>query len=403
MRVEDWQKEGDTLKIRVKNYLDFLALDDAAYLRIRQFENEDEIKSEVLTAEGLAAGEEKEICFSCDALRPHSFCYVLVESIDKTDGRIAGRDQIVLQEADEDVFSEPEPVLDAEAGALEIEEDSPVYLRFGNADFAVSFNKIKGQPESLLIGEKDLLAGCGGWNVWRAPTDNDMYIRRQWDAARLDQCTGKIYEIRHAANEDGSLDIKVSESLGAPSMQPAVRMDTFWHFAPEGKVTVETKAKVDPHFPVLPRFGLRLFLPKAYKNVRYFAYGPNESYIDKHRSSYRGLFRAGIEDLPCDYIMPQESGSRYDCRELLIESRKHRLPALHITMPEGSSFNLSRYSQEQLTECKHRKKLRREPHAVLCLDYRQAGIGSHSCGPELLEKYQFTEKEFSFRAEIDFR
>ena len=33
---------------------------------------------------------------------------------------------------------------------------------------------------------------------------------------------------------------------------------------------------------------------------------------------------------------------------------------------------------------------------MLCLDYAQSGIGSNSCGPDLLEKYRFDEEEFSW-------
>ena len=34
--------------------------------------------------------------------------------------------------------------------------------------------------------------------------------------------------------------------------------------------------------------------------------------------------------------------------------------------------------------------------SVLCIDYRQNGIGSNSCGPELDEKYRFDEDEWEF-------
>ena len=33
---------------------------------------------------------------------------------------------------------------------------------------------------------------------------------------------------------------------------------------------------------------------------------------------------------------------------------------------------------------------------VLNIDYKMSGVGSNSCGPKLIEKYQFNEKEFEF-------
>ena len=59
-------------------------------------------------------------------------------------------------------------------------------------------------------------------------------------------------------------------------------------------------------------------------------------------------------------------------------------------------FNLSAYTQEELTKKAHRFELEESPYTVLCLDYAQSGIGSNSCGPELLEKYRFDEEEFSY-------
>ena len=32
----------------------------------------------------------------------------------------------------------------------------------------------------------------------------------------------------------------------------------------------------------------------------------------------------------------------------------------------------------------------------MCLDYKMSGVGSNSCGPVLLEKYQLKEEKFSF-------
>ena len=55
------------------------------------------------------------------------------------------------------------------------------------------------------------------------------------------------------------------------------------------------------------------------------------------------------------------------------------------------------YTQEELTEKAHNYELEESPYTVLCVDYRQSGIGSNSCGPELAEEYQLNEEAFEFR------
>ena len=94
-----------------------------------------------------------------------------------------------------------------------------------------------------------------------------------------------------------------------------------------------------------------------------------------------------------DYIYPQENGSHYDCDFVKVsDGRTTFLAAGERTF----SFNTSVYTQEELTEKMHNYELQESPYTVLCVDYRQSGVGSNSCGPELLEKYRLDEESFSF-------
>jgi hypothetical protein len=42
--------------------------------------------------------------------------------------------------------------------------------------------------------------------------------------------------------------------------------------------------------PTLPRFALRLTMPRGYENMTYFGLGPRDNYSDKRLASYLGLF-----------------------------------------------------------------------------------------------------------------
>ena len=64
--------------------------------------------------------------------------------------------------------------------------------------------------------------------------------------------------------------------------------------------------------------------------------------------------------------------------------------------PTTFSFNASPYTQEELTTKKHNVQLVPSGDTVWCLDYAQNGIGSNSCGPDVLEKYQLNAQEFEF-------
>lgn len=50
----------------------------------------------------------------------------------------------------------------------------------------------------------------------------------------------------------------------------------------------------------------------------------------------------------------------------------------------------------------HEFELNPRKETVLRVDYKVSGIGSNSCGPELLPEYQFNEKVFEYAYQLKF-
>ena len=63
-------------------------------------------------------------------------------------------------------------------------------------------------------------------------------------------------------------------------------------------------------------------------------------------------------------------------------------------------FNASPYTQEELAHKAHNYELRPCGDTVLCIDAAQSGVGSHSCGPELLPAYRLDASEFTFSGRL---
>lgn len=125
--------------------------------------------------------------------------------------------------------------------------------------------------------------------------------------------------------------------------------------------------------------------------------GPMESYVDKCQAASYGLYTTFVSLLHEDYIRPQENGSHCGCDYVTLENGDLAFTALG---EKSFSFNASRYTQEELTQKAHNYELEESGSTVLCLDYRQNGIGSNSCGPELLEQYRLDEKTFTFETTL---
>ena len=134
-------------------------------------------------------------------------------------------------------------------------------------------------------------------------------------------------------------------------------------------------------------------MPDSYNGIEYFGYGPYESYVDKHRACYKGLFKSDVTSQYVDYIKPQENGSHCGCEFLMVTGESH---GISITSKEPFCFNASKFTQEELAGKRHDFELEESEFTVLCVDYKQNGIGSNSCGPELLKQYRFDEEKFSF-------
>ncbi len=56
-------------------------------------------------------------------------------------------------------------------------------------------------------------------------------------------------------------------------------------------------------------------------------------------------------------------------------------------------FNVSHYTKEALFKANHTDELKKSDSTIIRIDYKGSGLGSASCGPELLPKYRLCEKK----------
>ncbi|WP_103061769.1 glycoside hydrolase family 2 TIM barrel-domain containing protein [Actinomyces qiguomingii] len=250
--------------------------------------------------------------------------------------------------------------------------------------FNYEFDTRTGLPSRLVVGGHDLLTRPMEVNTWRAPTDNDAEVRKQWEAAQYHRTCARAYRVE-AKERGDDVVVQIELSVGAPAVQPVLRARGEWIISPSGLIELRARVGLDPAFPALPRLGLRLFLPQSMTRVVYHGIGPHESYVDKRRAGYHDVFRTDVDALHVPYLRPQEGGSHADCDFVTVAGGGLSLTAAG---SQPLSFNASRYTQEDLTAARHDVELRPCGSTVLCLDRAMAGIGSASCGPALREVYR---------------
>ena len=282
-----------------------------------------------------------------------------------------------------------------EVGAIDVKENERQVVLQAN-DFTYVFDKRTGLFEDMQFAGRSYIDHPMELNIWRAPTDNDMYIKKEWKKAHYDAAYTKAYRIEVLQNKHGVF-IMEHVAVVADTVQKILDVEMTWKINEDGKIEAVIEAVKDKEFPELPRFGIRMFLNKKMNEVTYFGMGPQESYRDKHQASCHGLFRSKVAQMHEDYIRPQENGSHYDCDYVEITSGQYGIAAVS---NDSFSFNVSVYTQEELERASHNYELEESDSTVFCMDYAMNGIGSNSCGPDVLDKYRFAEEAFRFQFEL---
>ena len=396
VRVVSYDKESGELVLH--NYMDFDDLKD--YVKI----------SYELTQDGLVISKGK---LAEVSVAPHSEgktdlkvnvqengkCYLkLIYHLKKEmplleENHILGFDEIEVSQKDAKCqLAEKWLEKTATDSELQVNEDD-TQIHIKGREFAYTIDRRTALFTEMKFAGREYLNHPMELNIWRAPTDNDMYIKAEWKKAHYDKAYTRAYTTEVVQGKHG-VKIVSHASVVAETVQKILDVTITWKIDASGKIDADIESAKDGEFPDLPRFGVRMFLDKKLSDARYFGMGPQESYRDKHQAASHGLYRANVRDLHEDYIRPQENGSHYDCGYVELNNSRYGMAAFS---ESTFSFNASYYTQEELEKKTHNYELAESDSVVLCVDYALNGIGSNSCGPVVLDQYRFNDVLFRFQ------
>lgn len=291
-----------------------------------------------------------------------------------------GVDQFLVHEENK------ETELTAGEGISVAETDRMILVSGENFRYTIA--KKSGLFLSMKQGEKEKLLAPMEWNAFRAPCDNDRNVENSWKNAGYDRAEPKVYQI-FAVAQGGMAAVHMELSLAAVYRQPFMRIYADWQIDINGVCRLSLWAKRNTDMPFLPRFGVRMMLDKENPTVSYYGYGPQESYIDKHRASYLDLFTEGLDEMHEDYIRPQENGSHYGTRYVTAGG-------FRFSASRPFSFQASPYTWEELASKRHNYELEKAEGMVFSIDYKVSGVGSNACGPALAPAYRLDEESFTW-------
>ena len=295
----------------------------------------------------------------------------------------------------------PGPTLQLAAMPPLVVETLKHQLTVKGEDFTLSFDIYRGVMAHWSYQGVPLITRGPQLNVWRAPTDNDVHIAKEWRKAGLDRLTPSVRRVTLVKTLPQAVVLEVDTVLAGYSLCPALACAYRYTIYGSGDVLIETHVKTLSTLPVLPRLGLQMLLPKALDRLAWYGRGPHENYADRKESALVGIYSGLVKEQYVPYIFPQDYGNKADVRWAALTDRQG-VGIIAMVPPGASLLNVSahEFTTEDLTRAAHTYELEPCGEIVLNLDHLQAGLGSNSCGPGPLPQYQIEPVERNFAVRL---
>lgn len=328
-------------------------------------------------------------------------------------------------------------------------QESRNSLQIYGPGFALTFDTILAKVTGWSYKGVDLILEGAGPQLtfWRAPTDNDKsFAAKTWRSHGLHMMTQQVRSVKHQHCEDtGSFEIVVKSWVAPPVLAWGFETTTTYTIPSEGQLGIHIHAVPKGVYQpsILPRVGIEMTLPKERNVAQWFGLGPGQSYRDMKEAGKVGIWKRDLDDMMFSYEMPQENGNRTETRWVKatdengvgIKATLQRAGAegegifgTANTLDNGSAerpssplddwevvqrpqersekrtgfdFAVSKYTALDLDQAQHPHELKGSPGVVLRIDNDHHGLGSASCGPDTLEKYQLKMSTFDFTVTLE--
>ena len=241
----------------------------------------------------------------------------------------------------------------------------------------------------LSLNGASLMTAGPTLNLWRAPLDNDGVKGKeeQWTAqwkplgkwGRLGLRDIQLEDTQ--SQEQGALEELYRCKGGTATYRGR------WEDTSSATKELHLEIELSEGMVDLPRVGIRFTVSAGFDKLEWLGMGPLESYSDRKASVRYGKFSSSVKDQFYPYIVPQETGQHLDTRHFSLtneEGHGVRVEGLGATF----GFSALHMDPQDMTQALHPHELTLREDVTVSIDLAQRGLGTSSCGPDTLEKYQ---------------
>ncbi len=147
------------------------------------------------------------------------------------------------------------------------------------------------------------------------------------------------------------------------------------------------------------RVGMSMELPGDYETLVWFGLGPHETYPDRCAAPL-AIHRSTVTDQYVPYVVPQEHGHHHDTRWAQL-SAGDADPPLRIGAPKRFGFSALHHRLDDLAAAHHTVDLLDRNETIVQIDHLHRGLGTASCGPDVLDRYRIGPGPYAWSWSID--
>ncbi|MGX8713845.1 MAG: glycoside hydrolase family 2 TIM barrel-domain containing protein [bacterium] len=263
-----------------------------------------------------------------------------------------------------------------------------------NSLFSLHIDATTGIIDSYRYRGRELLAAPLRYNFWRPPTENDLadpHGSRAWQG--LDKLMPEV--ISMTSDKHGVIvDLRLtSVDGGTLTVRQIVETDR------AGAVQLSYDVVPGGQFHNLPKLGIQLGLDTAFTTCRFLG-NLYETYPDRCYAQRVARWYKPMADLATpQYVVPQEQGNREaDWVRFNSSHTDIAFSLLTSNSPIPFNFSVRRYNDSLLSAARRWRGVEPDSFYTISIDYRQAGLGTATCGPGVAERFLLSgDSNYSYR------
>ena len=279
--------------------------------------------------------------------------------------------------------------------------ENDYYLKVAGNDFSIYFDKSSGRLSDYIYRGRTLIERGPKLSFWRAPIDNDntditYNYTTAWKEEGINQLTQRLDKLKVVEAKNNFVLIRSSFTIAPPAKDLIIKAKLEYKIYNGGEVEITAAGEFnDQKEHSLPKIAVELELNQDLENISWFGRGPGESYPDSKRAARIDLYNYKVGELHTPYVYPQDNGVRSDTKWLELKSGI----GAGIEFYNSKSFDFSAhcYSSRDLELAQHDCELPFRDEIYLEIIHKNRGLGSTSCGPKRLEKYELRVNSFEFQ------